>query len=185
MSQADKVEVMDFLINVLKDHEKSLDTLITRAEDVIDENQLPQMVAQNPPPLKITLRDWDEFKDRAIEAELVCFDMNDSLFLCNAITKDKVYSYSEQAPEVEVELADNQDLVLSGLNLNNLEEGITSLNGKLDIGLELKATKIKRSSDPENQKHLVLHELDSLYTKNWLSREIEIHRDFIVHGIVD
>ncbi len=182
MSHSDKVEVMDFLINVLKDHEKSLDTLITRAEDVIEEKQSPQMVSQNSPPLKIILRDWNEFKDRAIEAELVCFDMTDSKFLCNAITTHKVFSYTEQAPEVEVEMRDNQDLVLTGLALSNIEEGITSLNGKLDIGLELKATKIKRS---EAQKTLVLHELDSLYTKNWLSREIGIHRDFIVHGIVD
>ncbi len=181
MSQTDKVEVMDFLINVLKDHEKSLDTLITRAEDVIEEKQSPQMVSQNSPPLKIILRDWDEFKDRAIEAELVCFDMNDSTFLCNAITTDKVFCFTEKAPEVEVEMRDNQDLVLTGLNVSNLEEGISSLNGKLDIGLELKATKIKK----EDQKILVLHELDSLYTKNWLSREIGIHRDFIVHGIVD
>ena len=181
MSQTDKVEVMDFLINVLKDHEKSLDTLITRAEDVIEEKQSPQMVSQNSPPLKIILRDWDEFKDRAIEAELVCFDMNGSKFLCNAITVDKVFSYTEKTPEVEVEVTDNQDLVLSGLSVSNLEEGISSLNGKLDIGLELKATKIKRTED----KTTVLHELDSLYTKNWLSREIGIHRDFIVHGIVD
>ncbi len=181
MSQADKVEVMDFLINVLKDHEKSLDTLITRAEDVIDENQSPQMVAQNPPPLKITLRDWEEFKNRAIEAELVCFDMNDSMFLCNAITKHKVYTYSETAPEVEVQVGEDQNLVLTGLNISNLEEGVSCLNGTLEIGLELKASKVKRCED----KHIVLHELDSLYTKNWLSRQIGIHRDFIVHGIVD
>ena len=182
MSHADKVEVMDFLINVLKDHEKSLDTLITRAEDVIEENQSPHMVAQNSPPLKITLRDWDEFKDRAIEAELVCFDMIDSVFLCNAITNDKVYFFSEKAPEVEVELGKNQDLVMKGLDLSNLDEGIASLNGRLDIGLELKATKLRKTDD---QKNLILHELDSLYTKNWLSKEIGIHRDFIVHGIVD
>jgi hypothetical protein len=183
MGQTDKVEVMDFIINVLKDHEKSLDTLITRAEDVIEENQSPKMVSQNSPPLKIILRDWEEFKDRAIEAELVCFDMNDSTFLCNAITKNIVYTYTEKAPEVEVEMGENQNLIMKGLDLSKLEEGVATLNGKLTIGLELKATKIKRSDNPE--RHMVLHELDSLYTKNWLSREIGIHRDFIVHGIID
>jgi hypothetical protein len=185
MSHADKVEVMDFIINVLKDHEKNLDTLITRAEDVIDENQSPQAVSQNPPPLKITLRSWEEFKSRAIEAELVCFDMIDSMFLCKAITNNKVYAYCEQAPEVEVEMGDDKNLVLSGLDISKLEEGVSVLNGELEIGLQLKATKVKRSSDPENQKHCILHDLDSLYTKNWLSRELGIHRDFVVHGFVD
>ena len=176
---------MDFLINVLKEHEKSLDTLITRAEDVIDDEQSPQMVSQNPPPLKVILRDWDEFKDRAIEAELVCFDMIDSVFLCNAITKDRVFSYTEHTPEIELEMGENRDLVMKGLELSNLEEGIAVLNGQLDIGLQLKATKVRRSDDNGNQKHHVIRELDSLYTKNWLSRELAVHRDFIVHGIVD
>ena len=180
MSSADKVEVMDFLINVLKDHEKSLDTLITRAEDVIEDNQSPQMIAQNPPPLKINLRDWEEFKTRAIEAELVCFDMEDSTFLCNAITNKMVYKYTEKAPEVEVQVGDDQNLVVSGLN-PNLDEGLGCLNGALDIGLELKESKVKRCED----KNLIIHDLDSLYTRNWLSRQIGIHRDFIVHGNVD
>jgi hypothetical protein len=185
MSQTDRVEVMDFLINVLKDHEKNLDTLITRAEDVIDEKQSPQMVSQNLPPLKIILRDWDEFKDRAIEAELVCFDMIDSMFLCNAITKNKVFSYTEHTPDVELEMGENKDLIMKGLDLSNLEEGIAALNGQLHIGLQLKATKVRRSDDHGNQKHHILHDLDSLYTRNWLSSEIGIHRDYVVHGIVD
>ena len=185
MSQTDKVEVMDFLINVLKDHEKSLDTLITRAEDVIEDNQSPRKVSQNPPPLKITLRDWAEFKDRAIEAELVCFDMTDSMFLCKVITETKVYIYQEKVPDIELKMNDDDNLVLSGFNLGDFEEGFSFLNGKLEIGLELVAKKVKRSNDMENKKHMILHELDVLYTKNWLSRELGIHRDFVVQGNVD
>jgi hypothetical protein len=173
---------MDFLINVLKDHEKSLDTLITRAEDVIEDKPSLQMIAQNPPPLKITLRDWGEYKDLVAEAELICFEMKDSMFLCNAITKNKIYNYSEEAPYVEVELSKNNDLVMKGLNLVDLDDGISSFNGKLDIGLPLKSTKVKQLNT-KNQR--VLYELDLPYTKDWLSREIGIHRNYIVHGIVD
>jgi len=185
MSHADKVEVMDLLINVLKDHEKSLDTLITRAEDVIEEDQSPRTVSQNPPPLKITLRDWAEFKDRAIEAELVCFEMMDSFFLCKAITSNKVYIYKEKTPEIELEKGEGDNLVLSGFNLGDLEEGFSCLNGKLEIGLELVAKKVKRSNDLEPSTHEILHELDASYTKNWLSRELRVHREFIVRGSVD
>ncbi len=185
MSNADKVEVMDFLINVLKDHEKSLDTLITRAEDVIEDDQSPRKVSQNSPPLKITLRDWAEFKDRAIEAELVCFDMMDSMFLCNAIMNNKVYIYTEKTPEIELEAGEGDNLVLSGFNLGDLEDGFSCLNGKLEIGLELVAKKVTRSNNHENPTHKILHELDALYTKSWLSRELGIHREFIVQGSVD
>jgi hypothetical protein len=185
MSHYDKVEVMDFLINVLKDHEKSLDTLISRAEDVIEDDQPPRTVSQNLPPLKITLRDWAEFKDHAIEAELVCFEIMDSIFLCEAITKNKVYIYKEKTPEIELEKGEGGNLVLSGFNLGDLEEGFSCLNGKLEIGLELVAKKVKISDDNENPTHKILHELDSLYTKNWLSKELSIPNDLIVQGSVD
>jgi len=185
MSHADKVEVMDFLINVLKDHEKSLDTLISRAEDVIEDDQSPRTVSQNPPPLKITLRDWAEFKDRAREAELVCFEMMNSMFLCKVIARNKVYIYKEKTPEIELEKGEGDNLVLSGFNLGDLEEGFSCLNGMLDIGLELVAKKVKRSNDLKHPTHKILHELDTRYTKNWLSRELGIHRDFIVQGSVD
>ena len=46
------------------------------------------------------------------------------------------------------------------------------------------AKKVRRSNDLVNPAHKILHELDVLYTKNWLSREIGIHRDIIVHGSV-
>jgi hypothetical protein len=35
MSQIDKVEIMDFLISILKEHEKSLDSLISRVETLL------------------------------------------------------------------------------------------------------------------------------------------------------
>jgi hypothetical protein len=69
--------------------------------------------------------------------------------------------------------------------LGDLEEGFLCLNGKLEIGLELVAKKVSRSKDPEHPTHKILHELDARYTKNWLSRELGIHREFIVQGSVD
>ena len=183
MSYADKVEVMDFLINVLKDHEKNLDQLISRAEDLIEENDSPKNLAENPPSLRISLKDWDEFCDRAVESELVCFDLIDSTFYCSAVTEKKVYRYSEETPEVTLELKqDENNLVLSGLKMGkNLEDNFSLLNGQLSIGLELKTQKIKNSGE----KHRIQYELDVLYTKNWLSRELGIHRDFIVRGNID
>jgi len=183
MSHADKVEVMDFLINVLKDHEKNLDTLISRAENIVEDNNSPENLAKNPPSLRIVLKDWEEFCDRAVEAELVCFDLVDSTFYCNAITENKVYRYLEETPEITLELHENENnLVLSGLNMSKtIKNNISILNGQLSIGLELRSNKIKNSGE----KHKIEYELDVLYTKNWLSRELGIHRDFIVMGNID
>jgi hypothetical protein len=174
---------MDFLINVLKDHEKSLDQLLTRAEDIISENNSPQTLVKNPPSLKIALKDWDEFCDRAVESELICFDLIDSTFYCNAITENKVYRYTEETPDITLELSEGENnLVLSGINMGkNLEDNFSLLNGQLGNGLELRAKKIKN----KGEKHTIQYQLDILYTKNWLSRELGIHRDFIVCGNID
>ena len=178
MSNADKVEVMDFLINVLKDHEKSLDTLISRTEDILKDNLNTQQKVQNAPKLKIELKNWVDFCDRALNSELVCFDLIDNKFYCDVITETKVYQYTEETPEVTLELENNNNIVLSGLEMSNLEERTSLLNGKLSIGLELNAKKFKNTGD----KHKIQYSLDALYTKNWLSRELSINRDFIVQG---
>jgi hypothetical protein len=182
MSHADKVEVMDFLINVLKDHEKSLDTLITRAEGIIEEKNTPRNLMQSPPSLKINLRDWEEFCDRVVEAELVCFDLVDTTFFCNAITENKIYRYSEDVPEITLELKENENnVVLSGINMGKNVNSFSLLNGQLSIGLELRSQKIRDIGE----KHRIIYELDDLYTKNWLSRELGIHRDFVVRGNIE
>ncbi|MCB2171803.1 hypothetical protein KQH65_03585, partial [archaeon] len=74
------------------------------------------------------------------------------------------------------------NLVLSGPNMGkNLENSFSLLNGQLSIGLELRAKKIKN----KGEKHTIQYQLDVLYTKNWLSRELGVHRDFIVSGNIE
>ena len=182
MSHADKVEVMDFLINVLKDHEKNLDTLISRAEILLEENQSPKNLIQNKLGLKINLKDWDEFRYRALDSELICFDLKDSTFYCHAILENKIYIYSEQTPETTLELDEmNKNIVLSGVKISGKDEQFSLLNGRLSIGMELKAIEINNIGG----KYRYHHELDPSYTRNWLSRELGINREFIVQGNIE
>jgi len=181
MSHADKVEVMDFLINVLKDHEKSLDTLISRAEYIVEDKHVPKEIIQNPPGLRISLKEWEEFCDRSIESELVCFDLIDSSFHCYAITKNKVFTYNEDIPTISYKLDDIGETILSDIELGEKIEKTSFLKGKLSNGLELKAIALKNNVAKKD----IQYELDLSYTKNWLSRELGIHRDFIVRGNID
>ena len=169
MSKTDKIEILDFFESLLKDHENRLDTLITCTEGVKDAKQSPNPNPQDIHPMKITLRDWEEFRDRALEANVVSYNIYDSHFTCKAITKATVYIYLEKTPEIE----------LDEFDLNHEDR---CLSGKLGIGPELFARGIKESNDTDNSAQK--HELDALYTKNWLSRELCIHRDNIVQGSV-
>lgn len=66
---------MDFLINILKDHEKSLDTLISRAEDVITEreSEFPSPSLIEIKPVRTVSRNWKEFKSMVQRSGLICF----------------------------------------------------------------------------------------------------------------
>jgi hypothetical protein len=168
MSQYDKVEVMDFLINVLKDHEKSLDTLISRAEDVIAEKQSLQD-AQTPcssdiPTIKVVLKDWQEFRKRLTEVDLLCFDLIGSVFIISASTGPKIYEFRETIPLK----ASDHDL---------LDDKTCAYH--LSIGLEL------FSKGSSNDKKGCAFDLDPQYTRNWLSEELGIHQDFIVCGDIE
>jgi hypothetical protein len=182
MSHSDKVEVMDLLINVIKDHEKNLDSLLSRAETLMEDDNLPQNLLQNPPNLRLLLKNWDEFCKRAVEAELVCFDIFDKKFFCNAITDTKIYVYCEDTPKTVVETKNNDnDLINSSVKVGKQVDNKISFHQRsLSIGLELK-TSIFESGELKK----VEYELDHQYTKNWLSKKLGIHRDFIVRGYID
>jgi hypothetical protein len=172
MSQYDKVEVMDFLINVLKDHEKSLDTLISRAEDVIVENQnrleSKQPGSPESPPHKIVLKDWQEFRKRLNDVDLVCFDLVNSVFVVSANVGLKIYEYREAVPA---------DAAVKP------REDSHSPTYRLSIGLDLFSKDVYDDEMEEGEAQA--YEIEPQYTRGWLSKELCIHQDYIVCGDIE
>ena len=171
MSLFDKVEVMDFLINVLKDHEKSLDALISRAENVLAENEekLGMNGGSHDSPIKIVLKDWPEFKRRIENVELVCFDMVDQVFIVSVKTRQKVYEYREKVPEPVLEVTSPEKAYGDSLQRKD----------RLKIGLELVCKK-----EAGNEQKMT-SDIDPQYTRKWLSGELGVHQDFIVCGDIE
>lgn len=181
MSLFDKVEVMDFLINVLKDHEKSLDSLITRAENVLAENEerLGLNGGSRDSPIKIVFKDWKEFKRRLENVELVCFDLVDQVFVVSAKTRQKVYEYRERVPELTLEVENENNILLT--RPDKVQDSL-SLKNRLKIGLELSYEKEAAGNPDEDN---VFYEIDPQYTRKWLSDELSIHQDYIVCGDIE
>ena len=184
MSQFDKVEVMDFLINVLKDHEKSLDSLITRAENVLAENEekLGAKGGSQDSPIKVVLKDWPEFKRRLKDVELVCFDLIDQVFIVSAKTKQKVYEYRERTPELTLEMKNDNNILIT--SSDKVHDDLSLLNNRLTIGLELSYRK-EAAGKPEENIHKIIYEIDPQHTRKWLSDELGVHQDYIVCGDIE
>lgn len=161
---------MDFLINVLKDHEKSLDALISRAEGVMAEKQGPPENQPNGPPdspqVKIVLKDWQEFRRRLKDIDLVCFDLVESIFVVSASAGQKIYEFREKVP-----------LDTSGGYLKVDDKAGAY---KLSIGLELYSVGAGAKSGKS-----CAYELDPQYTRGWLSNDLGVHQDFIVCGDIE
>jgi hypothetical protein len=176
MSLFDKVEVMDFLINVLKDHEKSLDALISRAENVLAENEEKLGVngGSHDSPIKIVLKDWTEFKRRLENVELICFDLVDQVFIVSVKTRQKVYEYRERTP----------DHILEIISPEKVEGDSSTRKDRLKIGLELICKK-GADGNLDEKEHKMFCDIDPQYTRKWLSDELGVHQDFIVCGDIE
>jgi hypothetical protein len=175
MSLFDKVEVMDFLINVLKDHEKSLDALISRAENVLAENEEKLGVngGSHDSPIKIVLKDWTEFKRRLENVELICFDLVDQVFIVSVKTMQRVYEYRERTPDHILQITSSEKAY-----------GDSPRKDRLKIGLELISKKDTDGNLDENE-HKMFCDIDPQYTRKWLSDELGVHQDFIVCGDIE
>lgn len=165
MSQYDKVEVVDFLINVLKEHEKSLDVLISRAEDVMAESEEnPKSTKSGPhesPRHKIILKEWSDFRKRLMDVDLVCFDLINSVFVVSASMGLKIYEYKEALP--------------SDIDTNRGKG--TPQTYRLSIGLDVFVKNVNEEELGGSR-----YEVEHHYTRGWLSRELNIPQDYIVCG---
>ena len=172
MSQFDKVEVMDFLINVLKDHEKSLDELIARAEVIVNERTEDHDFNNSASfPMKIVLKDWQEFKVKALSIDLICFNLLNNVFVISASHGQRLYEYREIIPQID-------------LTPNSLNSGRQKplKNHRLSIGLELTTRMNPGSGEIKPE---INYEIDLQYTRAWLSKELHVNQSLIVCGDIE
>ena len=104
------------------------------------------------------------------------------MFYCNAITNSKIYKYTEKTPDIKLNIKENENNVaISSIKIGEPEKHFSLFNRQLSIGLVLNARKIENVYS----KHKLEFELDSQYTKKWLSNELGIHRDFVIQGYLE
>jgi len=187
MNQVDKVEVVDFIINILKDHEQSLDTLVDRVEEALStvkntnvstKISLPQKYAS-----KIQLYQWEDFKKNCRCADYVGFNLTDSMFHVTAKKNENLFEYIETVPDLLFKTQpDAEDVIISGIDMNNLSQSYPLLNGRLQSGLELNSKQVSvTGTSDENLKKIVFN-IDAEKTRVWLSKELDTALTNILFG---
>jgi len=183
----EKIDVLDIIIGILRDHEKSLSRLVERFDDIYDafltlegkileQNQIMSYLDEpngknkvditnhNGHMFVIRCKDWLTFQDKSKGASIVTFEIEDGIFSFSSVSDPYVFIYSERLPEIELRIdAQSEKVSMGNISFNTMND--LSVNG-LKEGLIY--NKILYLSPPE--------------VKRWLSAELKVPEKNIIEG---
>ncbi len=119
---ASKVEALDFVISVLKEHEKRLDKLanqletiaasLTRSAPPIERRPETTVAERTWPSLQVA--NWREFRARSQGAKTVAFQAIEGVLTVSAWVQGMVHMYTERVPQGRVSFECGYESQLSG-----------------------------------------------------------------------
>jgi len=189
MSYDEKVDVIDFIISVLKEHEKNLDEQVSRLEEIVSlekpsppPQELPKAILPN---VKVALNKWTEFKERITKLKMLAFTMTDDSFRVSALKDDALFIYQEKIPEVSLTESEGGATPTMVSNLIDLFKNPSVIGGKLQCGLpvEHRMVELKLPSGSVVQKLVFMIENDAV--KSWLSEELGVAKTSIMSGTIE
>jgi len=110
MSDSEKINALDFVINVLREHEKNLDALIGRLEEILSglptvagekiekrAEEVQKEIKAARVPVNILCENWSDFRDACSGAEVIAFN-HDGVLSIKALHGNIIYEYKETLP---------------------------------------------------------------------------------------
>jgi len=175
---ADKIDVLDFIINVLKEHEKELSELVDRLEDLLKETETKKPAQK----VVIMISKWEDFKKHAYMPEKVSFKTNEYLEI-KAIKNDRIFAYKELIPRIQLRFRkENGTFVIDRISVRELEHVNVVLSRTLKCGL--KGTIAITSYGVVNGSMICELSLkfESENVKNWLSTQLSVKKEAVFEG---
>lgn len=187
MSFDERVDVVDLILKVLKEHEKNLDTLVSQLGETLSQplgGGTVQVQGYNR--YKVAFNRWFEFRDRCLKSDLVAFDVVGDKFRVSAVKNGSFYSYTETVPEVTIKMEKEGDKVLiEGGEFMAHEDPSHVFNGKLQCGLGVKTRKTKVDLPNGDTVHKILYDIETEEARLWLSDELKTEKKSIIFGGIE
>jgi len=187
MGYDEKVDVIDLIINVLRDHEKTLDGLISKLEEALAGSApIPVRTVKTEvrkPAVSVAMREWTEFRERCLKANLVAFEIEEKRFNVSAVKDDILYSYEEEIPDMEIRYKEEEKkVVIEGIDISSTDLVPTVLRGKLKCGLDIsvKGTEVKMPDGVAVYK--IIYDIDAEEAKAWLAKQLKAEKGSIIRG---
>ena len=153
-----KIEVVDFLINVLKEHEDILGSLIDKVEKILIENQEKNDTTLKNSfethIIKLIVHEWPDLIKHIYQPEFAFFDYSENFFQVTAKKGNVICSYC----------------VHNVRELNFIPKNVIYNDNNAII-----------SDDKDNFQS----EIDSEKIKSWLSKELMVDKKSIIFGKIE
>jgi len=190
MSHDERVDVIDFIINVLKEHEKSLDAQVTKLEDIITFDRMARPsqgeVKGRSLRVKVALNKWSEFQEKSTEPQMLAFNVSDDKLEVSVLKDDILFVYREKIPELSMTVEREEGrLVTRGGNFSDLFDNLSLIAGSLQCGLPVKHRKVDFKLPDGDVVQKIIFEVDSEIAKSWLSKQLGVEKTSIIFGSIE
>ena len=189
----DKVDIIDLLINLLRDHEKKLDEISYRLEKLVEGRQPldsmePLELQPARPPQMTTasgivaqMSNWQDFRERGSRSQLVSVNITETQFKVSAYTAGILYSYAEKLPSIQIKRTDDGG---NQMNLADIADAQVALSGKLLCGLALE-TRSFESKVEEESIRVVSFSVNRAAAKDWIASQLDVDASMVIEGELD
>jgi hypothetical protein len=189
MNFDERVDVIDMILGVLKEHEKNLDTLVSQLGAISTAPQslpMTQNIVQTSNKIRINVRNWADFREKCNKPDIVAFDLVDDSFTVTALKPGMLFSYSETIPEVTIMLEkDSDNVTIEDDNFKIHEDPHFIINGKLQCGLPVQTGKSKSTTQKGDTIHKIIYDVDPDEARQWLQHELKVEKELVINGSVN
>lgn len=183
----EKIDVIDLIINVLKDHEKKMDELVSRLEEA--QVTPAEVKAPREPPKQVgavitaALKRWDEFTGRCSGAQLVAFDIAYGFFEVSAVAGGVIYVYREEIPRLDIQYTKGDEGVhIESIDISKAGLMPAALRGNLDCGLEFEKKEVEVGLPGGSVVHKIIYDIDPGTAKSWLAYQLGVDDSAVIQG---
>ena len=179
-----RVDILDLLINLLKEHEQKMDELTYRLETLIDERKPtagpPREASETIGGVVARVSSWGEFKRQSASAVMLALGIDERTFKVTALRRGIFIVYQEEIPVLEVIRKDESTDTTYAVTEASLT--MKSLLGSLECGLELDRRVIDSTLPEGGSVQRVVHYVDPGKGKSWLADQLDVEESSIILG---
>ncbi len=188
----EKIDVIDLIINVLKEHEKKLDELVSRLEEAQamgapirtpKERERREEVPPSSAVVSAALNRWSEFTEKCASAELVAFDADGGHFRVSAVSGGVLYTYEEEIPDMEIRYRKTDGKAhIESIDISSVELVPEAILGRLECGIKLEKNDVEVGLLDGESVNKISFSINPEVAKSWIAYQLGVDEDTIVRG---